>query len=1568
MAIDWIDLPDLQEDHKLFGETGQPMELHNRDIAIIGISGRIGHLENIADIWEFLSTGQDGIRPLSSERHQDIADYMKAKGVHAHTYNRGSYFNEIDKFDYRLFSLSPMEAGLMDPNQRIFLETAWSAIEDAGYMNRIKGSRTGIFAGFSGDFGGDYKEWVQQFAPSLKGVSTAGNIKSIIASRIAYLLDLKGPSLLVDTACSSSLVAVHLACKSLQHRECEMALVGSIKVNLCPVAEDTLREIGIQSSDFKTRTFDHQSTGTGFGEGAFAILLKPLHKALEDQDHIHAVIKGSAVNQDGMSIGVTAPNALSQEDVLLRAWEDAGVDPETVSYIEAHGTGTKLGDPIEVQAIHHAFDRHTAKRGFCAIGSIKSNVGHLDHAAGLAGLLKVVCALKHRTLPATLHFRRSNSAIHFIDSALYVNDRPQAWDAAIRRAGVSAFGLSGTNCHVVLEEPPQMAQTCSDGPGVATISALSKKGIASMIGKLDEWVRSNPAVDVENLCYTLNTGRKHFNHRLAVVFSNRLELSDKLRDLIKHGVDAGIEGCHFASYKLVGLKKKTAAAGEITEETIRGLAREADLLIQDNSELRDIGFLGALSELYIQGADIAWTSVYPANSGRILPLPTYPFDKQRVWLPSNEPHGAVPEIRRITSSVDGDIYETELNADRHWILSEHQVEESFVVPGTAYLDMIRTIMMTTEEVLANQYVRFENVLFVKPFALQRDQAKVLQILIRHKGAMKTFTVASQSLDGSWDIHAEGGVMLADPVSIPGRVDLNGMMHDANPIPLNDENLVSAKEVITGKRWDNMVGIYEKGSVVLSHLKLREELAGDLEHYAVHPALMDNAVHLSMNSGKQHLYLPWSYKAIHMYKPFPGEIYSLMSKVKENEETATFNIGIVDAEGEPVAGIEQYSMKKVYSRKAGPHSGDGKFYGVNWVSKALQGNTKSIADKVFIILLDGKGIGHALAEALHICGARIVKVRYGEAFDRLPDGTFTMRPVESDCIRLLEQFKETELGGIIHLASIAADAEWAALDGLNGSVETMIEGLFHLGRVLAKRKARVDLSLITQHANAIDKEEKAANDAIASSLIGLARVIGQENSHIVCRSLDIGSSFKIEQILPELITDHADYEVVLRDDQRRTPCLKPVLIEEASLKPDLYREGGVYVITGGLGGLGLEIARHISSGRRLRIALISRNAASVPHHLPEHPASRILNAIEQGGSEVRKYSADISDEQAVTAVLDRIRVELGPISGIFHAAGVAGDGILVRKEMSAFQEVLAPKIRGTWLLDRYTDHDPIDFTVLFSSVTSLLGGVGQGDYTCANAFMDAYAAGSANKGRRMLSIHWPPWKETGMAVNYGANHDRGLFKAIATGDALTAMDSAIASPYSRLIIGELNTAPDGEYVRFNYGINTVPVAAEAPLSSEMKEQGKPSGQTPAAVGERAVKEGRKHSRSIADDIRDAWQTVLGLPEFDDEDTFSDLGGDSIIATRLLKELNHYFPGVFDITDMFTYSSVKEMTDYVASTVQENLGPSDSQASQSNQSADPHDDIDLLLARLAEGEIAASEAEQLFRAHKRDNKQM
>lgn len=598
----------------------QPMR---EAIAIIGMASRFPNASDNRQFWDIIAGGIDCVTDCPAGRKKDIDIYLDNIGQaqDGRVYRKAAYLREIDKFDYEFFRIPPKEASLMDPHQRLFLETAYHALEDAGYAGSLGGTRTGIYVGFPTEFSAKmYQHIIFETKPELAGDSFTGNLPAILPARLSYHLNLRGPSLLVDTSCSSSLVAIHLASQSILQGECEYALAGGVNLFVVPIVNEAVEGIGIVSSDGKTKSFDDHCDGVGQGEGVGAVLLKPLSKAMEDGDNIYAVVRSTAVNQDGKSIGITAPSASAQEEALVEAWERAAIDPETVTYLEAHGTATKLGDPTELQGIKRAFRRYTDKAQFCAIGSVKSNIGHTIGAAGAAGVIKSALALAKKQIPPNVHFKLPNRSISFEESPVYISNQLKDWDQPYpRRSGVSSFGISGTNCHVVLEEaPPRDRQPAAEQQvHMFTLSAPDMDRLKEMASVYRDFLSEGYAreLDIHDICFTVNTGRTRFACRLAIIVTGADDLLGKLNRLLKE------EWNEQASGPDIWTGRAARSGGAGPEETS---AQQRPLPI---SEFEDEA---AACLAYISGQEINWEDTY--SGCRKASLPGYPFKRHRCWI------------------------------------------------------------------------------------------------------------------------------------------------------------------------------------------------------------------------------------------------------------------------------------------------------------------------------------------------------------------------------------------------------------------------------------------------------------------------------------------------------------------------------------------------------------------------------------------------------------------------------------------------------------------------------------------------------------------------------------------------------------------------------------------------------------------------------------------------------------------------------------------------------------------------------------------------------------------------
>lgn len=599
----------MRENHIMKEETS------TKDVAVIGISLNVPGASNTNEFWSILEKGTYNIHDYPESRVKDAADYLQSirSKMDETQFIKGGYFDQIDQFDYSFFGLTPKTAQFMDPNQRLFLQTAWHTIEDAGYAGEgINGRNVGVYVGYS-KVGYDYERLVTANYPEELKNYIIGNLPSVLSSRIAYFLNLKGPALTIDTACSSSLVAVHMACKGLLAGDCEMALAGGIRTALLPISIG----LDMESPDGLTKTFSGNSDGTGFGEGVGAVLLKPLQQAINDGDHIYGVIKGSAINQDGRTVGITAPNPESQTNVIEQAWKDAGISPETLHFIEAHGTGTKLGDPVEFNALRKAFEKYTDRKQFCAIGSAKTNIGHCFEAAGIAGLIKSLLMFQHKKIPPLVHFDKPNPLVKFEASPFYVNQEAMAFGEEDKplRCGVSSFGFSGTNAHVVLEEfvPLQIEHPkTAQEPNLFVLSAVNERALDDLIKSYHQYIDDHRDVSIQQICYTASTGRANLDYRLAIIITSTQELSQKLKQIARG------EGKLTDVYFGYGKKDKTLISDRLYDQV-------------------KVESLNQFGELFTQGAVIDWEKFYGHEFIPKIPLPLYPFEQKRCWIEVKHP-------------------------------------------------------------------------------------------------------------------------------------------------------------------------------------------------------------------------------------------------------------------------------------------------------------------------------------------------------------------------------------------------------------------------------------------------------------------------------------------------------------------------------------------------------------------------------------------------------------------------------------------------------------------------------------------------------------------------------------------------------------------------------------------------------------------------------------------------------------------------------------------------------------------------------------------------------------------
>ncbi|MRN52279.1 type I polyketide synthase [Paenibacillus monticola] len=1573
------------QDYKLDSSSSQ-------DIAIIGMSGRLGCTDSLEEFWNLVVDGEDGIGSLPDIRRNDIEGFVKERACKEEIeFVKASYLKEIDKFDNGLFSISPAEANLMDPEQRIFLETAWAAIEDAGYGGgKLSGTETGVFIGYSSTISDDYITLVERNDPELLTMAVPGNLKSIIPSRISYLLDLRGPSMLIDTACSSSLVALHVACQSLLNADCEYAIAGGVKINVVPGIVTGSEGMGTCSSDGKTRTFDENSDGTGVGEGVAAVLLKPLNKALSEGDHIYAVVKGSAINQDGASMGLTAPNSAAQERVIRKAWEAADIEPESLSYIEAHGTATDLGDPIEIDGIRRAYHNRTRRNQFCAIGSVKTNIGHLDSSAGISGLIKVVLSLYNKKLPPSLHFKSPNRKIQFIDSPVYVNDRLQEWksETGPRRAAVSSFGLSGTNAHVILEEAPSLSKRRlnkkNGAKSILTLSAKNVEGVQNLVTSYRLWLHKHAGqeVSLDDMCYTANTGRGHYTCRAVIIFDDLSDLATKLLVMSNQLGTLDSLGVYYGISKVVPNQKKRKNEDEITEEELLSLTSTAADLLKQFEEGEEPLRMEKLCLLYIKGAGIDWERLYRGADVRKVSLPVYPFAKGRCWMTekrSDRKEEAGAKSRQhpihplidlcLADSMDCSIYSTIINTNQQWEIGEHRLENDYLMLGTGYVEMMTQLARKTFQ---SGNIELRNVVFASPLFAKEGVNKEVQTIMRRNGEEIEFKIVSKNEEGTWIIHSEG-IASKGKDQPQKKVDPEALISRCSTqIPIKPETFLLGF-IKTSPRWQSTQIIYFGDQEAVAKIELAEEFREELEQYMVYPSLLDSAANAANSALMEGVFLPLLYGKIKVYAPFPYKFYSHIKykdKVKENQQIASVDITLMDPDGFVFAEIEDYTIKKVNVYELIPSArGDHGFYYNRVWQKREQVVERNHPRYKQVLIIQGKdeAVSEPLAVALEKAGSNVIRVRLGDQYSYHSRKQIVIRGEEQDYKRLAydlvddhQEIEQVIFSGLAcrRLEDIHNKTEF--YEELQGTSD----GLFYLVKhfVQSKVSNNVEYVLLSNNGYVISRNESFINP-FAAAIYAMSKALQQEYSNHIFRCIDLDGQHDVPLIMQELVEEKQSHIVSYRNGSRYVEQFSEQQMDD--VEPDevhLHSEGA-YVITGGTGGIGLEIAKYLASITNVRLVLLNRTPLpprlkweEILHSHEDHKVQgkiRAIQEIEAMGSQVDFMSLDISNYEDSSITFQEIRKAYGKINGVIHSAGVAGEGFLIRKEKHQFDEVVRPKVHGTWNIDHITKEDKLDFYILFSSLTAVFGSPGQSDYTMANSFMDSYAQYRSRQNKRTITINWPGWSETGMAVEYGINQSSGFVRPMTSAHGIRAFHEILHKKISGVMVGRLemdNFAQASGKMLISLSPQLEQSLSQSEISKERVDSQKQN-QNQDSLLSLTGKSTEDLTQSELK-VAQAWATILGMNELDLYDKFLEIGGDSLLATYLLKEINVSFPGVMDITDVFIYSTILEMADYIDNQQQTVVVKSPMKKEESDEQ------MERILEKLARGEISAAEVEKLI----------
>ena len=1529
------------------------------EVAVIGMVCRFPGARHVDQFWENLKNGVESISFFSEEELEESAPEpaLLKKPTFVKAYG---WMEEIEFFDYTFFGYTPLEAEVMDPQTCILHECAREALENAGYDSHSYPHLIGLYAGASGSF-----EWQARSALSGKNdilgwfPAEQLNDKDYMTTRIANKLDLKGPALVVDTACSTALIAIHLAYQALLSGDCDMALAGGISIRALDKKGYLYEEGMLNSPDGHCRAFDAKAKGTNFGNGVGLVVLKRLDDAVADRDNIHAVIKGSAINNDGArKSGYTAPSIEGQADVIRNAYQLAGVEPGTIGYVETHGTGTELGDPVEIEGLKSAFA--TDKKHFCRIGSVKTNVGHLEAAAGAAGFIKTVLVLKHKLIPPTLFYEQANPKIDFENSPFVVNTTLTPWEPGPnpRRAGVSSFGIGGTNAHVILEEWPdaQSAEstahdqehmeqgTWSQYP-LILLSTKTETALEQMTRNLARHLTENPHINLADAAYTLQVGRSLYKHRRMLVCPG-----NDTRETVNLLTTVSTESRKLKTYK-------------------------------SHEDNRPIIFMfPGLGAQYV-------------NMGRDLYQhePIFCREMDHCFEILNDILGY--NIKDII--YPGLMYHQSDRSDRSDHSDRSDINQAEIAPP---------VLFAFEYALAKLLIHWG----IKPYAMigysfGEYTAACTAGVLSVEDALKLVTARGKLVR-----NVPPGVMLSVPLSREELTPLLAAKHDlsiaidngpscivaGSPAAVHDfeqqikERKLMPMPVPSSHAFHShmMEPVLKEFTAIAAALKLNKpkipyisNVTGDWlkDHEAINPGYWashlrqtvrfadgmkellkeSNSIFVEIGPGRDLTTLILrhfekdknsNHQAINLVRQSHqnfSDLYYLLDKIGQMwllgqpiDWDAFYTTGKrqrIPLPGYPFESkrywIDQYALpvgiaptpRQRPGRK--PDIADW-FYIPQWNRSVLKTNRsfKPTDFSCWLFFTLQNHLASRLEKQLKEKeeGTVIITVKAGSGFKQVGRREFTLNPQDfNDYMVLFRELSKLKLFSgnikIVHLWNI--DENYPGEPVRQWSEDSLYPGfysLIYLAKAIGRQRLgnEIQLEVISNHIQEVTGAETLSPGK--ATLLGAVKVIPQEYPNIRCRSIDVdlpapGAPQEKElaaQLVGELMTASAGNIAAYRNNYRWVQAFESLRLEEPSPGKTKLREKGVYLITGGLGNIGFSLAKHLVQRVGARLILTGRTnlpprenwQQRLTTHGADDPISKKILKVknfQNMGGEVLVFGGDVSDRQRMQEILLQSKKKFGPINGVIHAAGDTGNIISPIENINetVCHRQFQPKIHGVQVLGELFHDKELDFCLLISSLSPILGGLGFAAYSAANTYMDLYVH-NYNKTNSMkwTSVNWGDWK----SEKPSALTDSPLAELEMTPEeGIKTFERILTYSQTNQVIvstGDLKTRIN-QWVKFS---------SLEEKGAAKKEKSPTRHQRPNLMTSYVAPRNQ-----LEQNIAQIWEQLFGFQQVGIQDDFFELGGDSLKAVTSISKMHREFNVMLSLVEFFKLRTVEELARYI-----------------------------------------------------------
>jgi polyketide synthase PksM len=1356
----------------------------HEDIAVIGMHGMLPGASDLDEFWRNLVDRKDVITEIPRD-HWDYRPWFDANpGARDKTYCKwGGFLEDVDAFDAEFFRVSPREAEWMDPQLRLLLQSVYATAEDAGAAAQLRGSDTGVFIGVCCH---DYLDVIKERRLPVEPYAGLGNHHTVLANRVSFAFDLSGPSVAVDTACSSSLVALHQACQALRSGECATAFVGGVNLLLSSYHYRFFSSVGALSPTGRCHTFAEEADGYVPGECIGTVLLKPLSKAVADGDRIHAVIKGSAARHGGYTPSFTAPSVKGEENAVVKAWQDAGIPPETISYVEAHGTGTKLGDPIEITALNRAFKRYTEREGFCSVGSVKSNIGHTEGAAGLAGLLKVILQLRHRQIPPLPRLRDHNPLIKWDGGALRVNAETQDWvapEGAPLRAGISSFGISGAYAHVVVEEyvpgaegRPRTGAPDDDARPVAVVlSARDEERLQERARLLAEALRDGPLTDADlpDIAYTLQTGREPMRDRMGCVVSSVDELAEILSGFAAARVDSRVR------------RGRAAVSGSaIAPVPLRHAAPSQQEY-------------AALLDAWVQGGTYDWESLYGVSRPSLIGLPTYPFARDRYWLPDvgapagpvapTSSDGAGVASHPLLPAAEPDSGHTRFRPEffgTEFFLADHQVLGRRILPGAAQLELARAAVQAHRGAsgLTDRALRLADVAWTAPAEAGDEPLRLDVRLTPGPDGWTGFAVhGAPARSGAGPVlHCHGRVVqVPDEETQREPLDVAAIRAECAVRRLMAHQCYEAFHragIEYGPAFRGIDYIDVGIDQALARLSVPDAVRDTALAYELHPSLLDSALQAVVglmlpsegtSADLDGPALPFSIDEVDVLAPCRTAGWAWVRERPGTKALRTFDVDICDEDGTVCVRIRGAACRTWRAATSVVPEQPAAEAPMETVLAAPVWDALSFDDSAVTATAEGRTI---------IAGADLT-TRQALAAD-FPDAA-SLEVAPGASVAELRDLLD-RCGPIGHLVW-AAPCGTVATDGWetvpraqrNGTLQLfwMIKALLELDY----EQRDLTLTVVTRQSEPCGPCDTV--DPTHAGVHGLAGSLANEQPGWRVRSVDLpADGLWPEGALRRLPRDVGTDVLTLRSGAWYGRRLIPVDGATPGRRTG-YRHDGVYLVIGGAGGLGETWSEYLIKTYRARIVWVGRRAQDAE-------ITRKLDRLARFGPAPVYVQADATDEtqlrRACRSTLDRF----GALHGVVHAAISLLDQSLAQMTEERFCAGYAAKLDVGVRMAQVFHDVPLDFVLFFSSVISYVKGGGQANYAAGSAFKDALAHRLAQEWPCAVKVmNWGYWGSVGIVAStaYRERMAREGIGSIEPAEGMAALEFLLSSPFDRLAL-------------------------------------------------------------------------------------------------------------------------------------------------------------------------------------------